>query len=456
MRQTLEQASAGHIPSPPISDISARPAAAANVVFGTLSPRDASSPPSMGSFHVGTSVAATAPKGVGNFQEGVKGSVPGRPRESLATDVLGGGKGRESGRSTSPRPLSVPWEGDNADWMVGRGGGGWAGPGLPSSVMPKENLGLRSRETGTRVRRREMRNSHPPVGMFGYVSDGGSVGSSAMGAGDERVGKLSGVKRRRSLWALTEASGRDGGEGVEGSGQGSVSPNSWESSETREVGGGGAGSVRVNALNEFQRNQSGLVGSLARRREPSEDDEGFVIANGRARNASKILDLGNGLTRNEIEFKGGRGGGKPLTDMEAYGLLLNRVERLEEALRAFMRESEEERKDLRKRVENGQFEQSALEQRHGEFREELDENHSRWAYTERYLDVMRREMSQAIGARQSTVFVFVKSTVINVFYYIMAYLVVPVFAFVIRALRDGYGWIRRRVRGTRNAEEEGT
>lgn len=399
----------------------------------------------MGSLHVGSSVAATAPKGAGGLEESVEAGGLGRPREGMA-------KGRR--RGASPKALGTPWDGDDGHSVSEWGGGSSTEHGEPSWVMSKDKSRPRGRETSVRVRR-EMRNSHPPVGMLGNASSGESLGSSRMRRGEERVGNVSGMKRRRSSWAITEAREGDSDGGVEGSGQGSVSPNSWGSSEIRGIGDGEAGSPGTAPLAEFWRNQSELGRSVAGRWDPSDEDEEFVNAIGGEWPASNVSERGTGLVRSEVKFKRGRGRGKPLTDMETYRLLLNRVERLEEMLRAFMRRSEEERKDLQRRVENGQFEQTALEQRHEAFKEELDENHMHWAYTERYLDVMRREMSHAIGARQSAVSVVVKSTVVNVFYYIMAYLVVPVFAFVIRALRDGYGWVRRKVEGRRNAEEEG-
>lgn len=416
----------------------------------------------MASLHVGASLAtpvatATPPS--------LRGSIADRSSRALASDVgvstAGGAAlaGGMSSNATSPLLRS-----EDSDTTFGKSRTSAAAQSSAFSWSPPMPLSSDRGLSARTARRREMRNSHPPVGMFGYPSDAASVESLGRAAGAQTGGgRVSGMKRRRSSLASAKVAKSDHVRSGAAPETGFTSPGSWGSSEARAIGDGGLQSGTLDAFVGFRRNQMGDAGRLVGQRELSEDDEEmgemwkapYGHSNSGGQGARHSLEFENGFDGKELDAEGAEGRGKPLTDMEAYGSLLNRVERLEDAVRAFLRESAEERRELRRMVENGQLEQSALERRHGAFKDELDENHLRWAHTERYLDVMRREMSKAIGARESTALMVVKSTVINTFYYVMAYLVVPVFAFVIRGLRDGYVWTRRKVRGRRKDEEEG-
>lgn len=289
-------------------------------------------------------------------------------------------------------------------------------------------------------KRRDARRLY--AGSMGSMSVGSDMGSlDGFGGG----GKVSGMKRGRSFLA-----GSEGGE--EGVGRGNVvmSPGSWTSSEMKaEEGPAGKdkGTGGVGALIGFRRNRPELETGDGEERfsavEPTEEEQGFGHGGGMGRRVREVRTVRNGRV--------GDGMGM---ELETYRMLLRKVERMEGELREFRRHSEEMRRELEQRVEHGKVEQRALEQRHEAMAMELEENHRRGVTTERYLDLMRRELVQAVGRRRWKVVEMLRSTVNNGVYYVLAYLV-PVVAFLIRGVRDGVGWVRRRVRGRGGGDQVG-
>ncbi|CDF40603.1 unnamed protein product [Chondrus crispus] len=133
-----------------------------------------------------------------------------------------------------------------------------------------------------------------------------------------------------------------------------------------------------------------------------------------------------------------------MPESEAVRILVARIRELEASFREFERETVAARKELIQRLEMSGLERRGLEQRHEALSRELDENHKRGVITEQYLDAMRRDLGKAIGNQQSKITFIVRSTLNNMLYYVLAYLV-PVVAFLIRGLRDMSNAVKRKM-----------
>lgn len=152
------------------------------------------------------------------------------------------------------------------------------------------------------------------------------------------------------------------------------------------------------------------------------------------RNTEGSSSASAGLFGSESVVRGAKG--------VEYERLVAKVEMLEGVLGELCRENEIMREELEKRVEMGHVELGGLERRHEALRVEVEENLKRGVHTEKYLDVMRRDLLQAIGRREGRVAVWIRSSVSNVFYYVLAY-GVPVLAWGIRGIRDAVSALKR-------------
>lgn len=240
--------------------------------------------------------------------------------------------------------------------------------------------------------------------------------SSVASGGLSETGRVAGLKRPRNATLSTEASASQ----------------SWTAS-TSSAG------IPISTGPPFQ---GAFFGG------PEADDvrqQGYTHFTSKASGTSIVSSAQTQVMGNVDGWKGAG------AQWEMVTRLMERILQLESGLLSFQRASASKRKELGRRIEVIELEMSALEQRHEALLHELEESQRRVIKTEQYLDLMRRDVVQAIRSRQSRVFVLMRSGVNNALYYVLAYLV-PIFAFVARGIRDLIIGTRRRIS---TLEEEG-
>lgn len=177
--------------------------------------------------------------------------------------------------------------------------------------------------------------------------------------------------------------------------------------------------------------------------EEEEEEEGDDTEERRLDGDVQSSEISGESNGSEVSDRGTANGKQEQVDN--VRMLHGKMEQLEEALRKLEKSSGAQRREARRRMELGELEINALELRHEALLHELDENQRRVVKTEQYLDSMRRDVLQAIRARESTVSVVIRSGLHNLLYYLLAYLV-PVLAFFIRVIRDSIVHLRIRFR----------